>query len=285
MMSDTHADFIKRQRRYENKYKGKFRRHFNRINATAAQMYLESQGSVKAEDFPLYTEELENTLKSLYFECTLTAARMERRAEKSQGVKDVIEDIINILRPEGNEGYIVNVWRNLLNQYVTARILDRINEINATTVKRLAALIQRGLQSGEGPAYTARLIRDDIGYNKNRSLAVARTETTRSLNQGRYMAALTSPYVKEKKWISTNDARTRPSHRDLGRYGKWIPLQNDFFLTSNRGLEPALYPCDNRLSAENAVNCRCTLIYRTVRDQYGEPLKKEINAELLTKYK
>ena len=120
----------------------------------------------------------------------------------------------------------------------------------------------------------ARNIRKDRGYNRNRSLAIARTETVTAANQGRYMAALSSPYVQEKKWLPTSDSRTRRSHLEMIDT-PYIDMDLSFHIANADGiLEPALYPCAPTLSASNSINCRCQLVFRNKRDENGRLIRK-----------
>ncbi len=88
------------------------------------------------------------------------------------------------------------------------------------------------------------------------------------------MAALSSEYQKEKVWISARDSRTRDSHLFIGYKEEFIPLEDYFILQGRMGEERALYPCDSTLSAANSINCRCTLAFRTIRDEDGNPVRK-----------
>src|SRR5690606_25973572 len=120
----------------------------------------------------------------------------------------------------------------------------------------------------------ARNIRKDRGYNRNRSLAIARTETVTAANQGRYIAALSSPYVQEKKWLPTSDSRTRRSHIEM-LDTPYIDMDFSFHIANADGiLEPALYPCAPTLTASNSINCRCALVFRNKRDENGRLIRK-----------
>jgi len=149
--------------------------------------------------------------------------------------------------------------------------------VEQTTRDRIAVLIERGIANGDGASEVAKAIRNDRGYNRNRSLAIARTETVTAANQGKYLAAYTSPYEKEKRWLPTVDSRTRASHRAM-LDTPWIPLTQDFWLANAKGmLEPAQYPGANTLSASNVVSCRCSLSTRTKFDANGPVLKKSLH--------
>lgn len=63
------------------------------------------------------------------------------------------------------------------------------------------------------------------------------------------------PEVWLKKWLSAHDPRVRPTHV-LADSTPPIPLSQDFVV----GGEVCSYPHDARLSAKEAVNCRCVAI-------------------------
>lgn len=214
--------------------------------------------------------------KSLYMDITISEAEIAWGDEpKTKGRKDIIDDLANILI--GDVASPINIWRSLLNEFITVRIASRIREVEQTTRDRIAVLIERGIANGDGASEVAKSIREDRGYNRNRSLAIARTETVTAANQGKYLAAYTSPYEKEKRWLPTVDSRTRASHRAM-LDTPWIPLEDDFWLANAKGmLEPAQYPCANTMSASNIVNCRCSLSTRTKFDANGPVLKKSLH--------
>jgi hypothetical protein len=61
-----------------------------------------------------------------------------------------------------------------------------------------------------------------------------------------------------KRWIAVRDFRTRPSHRILHGVEK---APEEYF---DVGGEPALFPMDPALSAEESINCRCTCVNRVI---------------------
>lgn len=98
-----------------------------------------------------------------------------------------------------------------------------------------------------------------------RAETIARTETQRALNQAKQavweQTADTlgiDPDKVERVWIATNDARTRDSHIDMHRQTV-KGLDTPFEAPSG---EELLYPGDPSASAEETINCRCTVIVR-----------------------
>lgn len=146
-----------------------------------------------------------------------------------------------------------------INEFVTVDIANRITEVDNTTKKRIAHLIERGLRDGMGAKEVGKLIEKDTGFNRNRSIAIARTEMTTGANYGKFYAAKNSRFPKLKKWLPTEDDRTRLSHLEMD-FVPYIEMDDNFIVGEN--LEEALYPGDTNLSAGQLVNCRCTLIFK-----------------------
>ena len=262
-----HNAFLRRQNVYEKKYQRRFYSWLVKMSKNASSLV--SQGDYSPD---IDMSGVDRIYKDLYTDITLEEAKLTWEQEpKVKGQKDLIDDLASVLF--GVEGNPINIWRRLLNNFITVRISSRITRVQETTRQRISVLIERGIANGDGAEVVARSIRRDQGYNRNRSLAIARTETVTAANQGKYLAAYTSPYRKEKRWLPTKDARTRPSHLAM-LDTPWIPLEQNFWLANDDGmLEAALYPCANTMTASNIINCRCDLSTRTVFDN-GNPVMK-----------
>lgn len=61
----------------------------------------------------------------------------------------------------------------------------------------------------------------------------------------------------EKAWVFVSDERTREDHAAMDS-GDYIPLDEDFDV----GGEAMEYPGDPSGSAENVINCRCSVVRR-----------------------
>ena len=269
----SHKAFLRRQKIYENKYKKKFLAYLNAVNKSAADAYESGSGN-----YDIYNTRLEAIYKQLYSDVTIQEAEIQWHEFNDPSIKqqkDLIDALASIFTNTGSVP--INMWRSLLNDFITVRIAGRIKEVEQTTRKRIAYLIEKGIDEGLGARDVARTIRKDVDFNKNRSLAIARTETITSANQGKYLAASSSPYVKQKKWLPTMDKRTRATHRDM-IHVPYVDLTQEFYLQDMKtgALEPAQYPCDSRLSAGNTVNCRCIIIFQNKLDANGRPIKKTL---------
>lgn len=264
-----HKKFLERQKVYENKYSKKYYSWLKSVNYAAARSYENG-----FSNYDINSSRLERIYSQLYREVTINEASIQWKQFGIKKTKDIVDVLASILNTGEDEP--ISLWRSLLNQFITVRIAGRITEVEQTTRKRIAVLIERGQNEGLGAKEIAKLIRQDTGFNQNRSIAIARTETITSANQGKYMAAISSPFVKLKKWLPTKDEITRQSHLDF--YDRpFVEMEQLFFVANADGfLEEALYPCDSRLSASNVVNCRCIIVFKNKLDDNGLPIRKRI---------
>lgn len=268
-----HRQFERRQKIYESKYRGRFYKYLISVNKLIAKEIELNGFGVDVSRFIKY-EDLERIYKNLYNEVTINEADIlytDLEPQEQIKQKDLIDDLVGILAPESKP---ISLWKRLLNEFITVRIAGRITEVTDTTRRRISVLIEKGIEEGLGAREVARTIRQDTGYNKNRSLAIARTETITAANQGRYMAALSSKYVMLKKWLPKVDSRTRLSHADfIDR--PWVDMEQLFYVANADGvLEQAMYPCAYTLTASNVINCRCLVIFQIKTDENGRPIRK-----------
>ncbi len=267
-----HRNFLKRQKVYENKYKKQYYAYLQSVNNSAATAY--ANGSMT---YDIQHNKLESIYRKLYTDVTINEATIQWHQFDDPQVKqqkDLIDVFASVFAPNNND-VPITLWRSLLNEFLTVRIAGRIAEVEQTTRKRIASLIEKGIADGLGAREVAKSIRDDKQFNKNRSLTIARTETVTSANQGRYMSALSSPYVKKKAWLAFSDKRTRPTHYDMLNR-PFVDMDQLFFLQNLKtgALESARYPCDSTLSAGNSVNCRCCIVFVNKKDSNGKLIRK-----------
>ncbi len=118
-----------------------------------------------------------------------------------------------------------------------------------------------GIESGLGPDAVARSIRnmviDRMGeISLVRAERIARTEIVSSSNMGSLQGAMNSQATVKKKWLTSGLPGTRITHLDAESMPA-IDL-NQAFRVGNDNLQ---YPGDPSGSAEETINCRCTIIY------------------------
>lgn len=269
-----HEDFLRRQQRNEKRYSVLFYNHIQKTLVRSSKA-IQSFGAEYVQQNVselLDTPSLLRIFQRLYNDvCINEAIAMD---DYLGGVKNIFWDILEIFSPPAEKGGKIRIWREVVKNYTEVQVLSSINEINQTTVKRILGLIQQGIDEGMGPRDIGALIRRDVGYTRYRSVMIARTETITAANQGKMMAAHTNVNVLKKGWIPTIDNRTRSSHRKMENTS-FLPLDSVFMVDKRDGSqEGCQYPGDEALSGENRINCRCSLVFRPVRDGQGRVVRK-----------
>lgn len=168
-----------------------------------------------------------------------------------------------------------DVWRTLVNAYLSGIGGERIREINKFTkeyvLKRLRPILTEGVNQGLGIAQIGRSIVADIAeysgkFAKYRSERIARTEIVGTSNWAS-VTSVESSGVKDrllKKWLVTEDGRERETHQEMMDHPS-IPI-DDFFEVRNvkGGVDKMRFPGDSSGSAGNLINCRCTVVYERI---------------------
>lgn len=271
-LRQQHKEFIRRQAVYERRYKKLFYGWLQSVNNSAARAYIDGTS------YDIQHSKLESIYRKLYNDVTINEATIQWNQFYDPSIKqqkDLIDALVGVFASNNTNDVPINLWRSLLSDFLTVRIAGRIASVEQTTRERIAVLIERGIAEGLGAREVAKTIRDDKDFNRNRALTIARTETVTSANQGKYMSALSSPYVKMKKWLPFTDKRTRPTHLDfIDR--PFVEMDQMFYLQNMQtgALEEARYPCDSSLSAGNSVNCRCLVVFENKKDENGRLIRK-----------
>jgi len=114
----------------------------------------------------------------------------------------------------------------------------------------------------------ARLTKEFDSWKGVRADTIARTETARSYNFGKFTNASkfdeeNPEFVTIKTWVPTQDDRTRTNHKPGAIKGpngenRRSIFQDEFFKVGGKKM---MYPLDQRGGAANVVNCRCVLTF------------------------
>lgn len=122
------------------------------------------------------------------------------------------------------------------------------------------------------PSQTARLV-DDYGARllAQRATDIARTETLRAANLGAEQSmrqanddGMFGDFELRRFWLDTNDAKTRPDHREVPKLNPdGVALDEPFVYPGGRTIARPGDP--NAADASMVVNCRCTVVFRLVR--------------------
>ncbi|MFD8710395.1 phage portal protein [Streptomyces anulatus] len=141
---------------------------------------------------------------------------------------------------------------------VAGALDDRVDElagqVTATTEQVLRSqLLAHGVAEGESvPELRARIQAVFANLSDYRATMIARTETVGGYSAASHMAALDAGAVR-KTWVSTDDARTRRTHK--AAQGSTVPMNKRFALTESR------WPADPAAPANQSIQCRCALTF------------------------
>jgi len=127
--------------------------------------------------------------------------------------------------------------------------------VNSKNLKdAIRSEISRGISTGASYADIAKSIDRKVGSGLYNSMRIARTEGHRVAEEAKMDAMLKCKKLGAnvvKKWDSTLDGKTRPSHRALD--GQVRELDEPF----SNGLQ---FPSDPNGIAKEVINCRCTML-------------------------
>ncbi|MEV6081120.1 phage portal protein [Streptomyces sp. NPDC052069] len=141
---------------------------------------------------------------------------------------------------------------------VAGALADRVDElagqVTATTEQVLRSqLLAHGVAEGESvPELRARIQQVFANLSDYRATMIARTETVGGYSAASHMAALDAGATR-KTWLSTDDTRTRRTHR-LAE-GNTVAMNKRFALTESR------WPADPAAPANQSIQCRCALTF------------------------
>lgn len=115
--------------------------------------------------------------------------------------------------------------------------------------------IVEGVRKGESIPEISERVRNVTGVSDSRALVIARTEVHAAHEAGSFAQASSLDPNGTKTWLSTNDDRTRPTHRIADN--QEVPMSEPFDV----GGEPLRYPGDVFGAPQETINCRCTALY------------------------
>lgn len=202
---------------------------------------------------------------------------MQRGMEQGRNPRSVALDIVGRIDPQTGErvGGVIGLSKNQEAWVQSAR--TKLKQLDATYLslelrdKRFDSTVQKAIDSGKPlPADTIEklIIRYKVNALRARAENIARTETTRALNQAEFesvkqvvASGSVANEAARKEWDSSGDSRVRSSHRAMD--GQRVGLDEPFVSPSGERL---MYPGDTSLGAttKEVASCRCRL--KTVVD-------------------
>lgn len=161
-------------------------------------------------------------------------------------------------------------FERFVRKYILLHGGIRISQISQTTRRIIRKIIEDAQIEGLGVFATATKIIESTkpSFTRKRALLIARTETHQASSFANQVMAESFNLPMQKRWISTNDNRTRQHHRNMN--GVTVGLEDDF-IVSYKGVEYRMkHAGDPRGGPANIINCRCVILYLEPEDQIVE---------------
>ena len=152
----------------------------------------------------------------------------------------------------------------LVENYFNSRQLV-LTGITAKLSARISRLIEQGRADNLTLPEIAKLVSSKfLPISRSRASLIARTETHNAssfANHSYHRKLKDDTGIKMmKKWVATNDARTRSFHASAN--GQIVDMDEDFIVNGM----PMGYAGDPRGGVANVINCRCVIVYADERD-------------------
>lgn len=180
---------------------------------------------------PLY-EEVRAARIAIFERTARAVLAATRRGKASEG---------EILDPDG-------VYRRRL---LSGELFENLRTVGVTLAERVKRILTEG-QLAERPISELQAAIEELIDDPVTAERIAQTETTSAANLGN-LAGYEAAGVEKKAWLTVGLDDVRPTHAEQEQQAP-VPLDQDFAIVGGA------YPGDPRLSAAEAVNCRCTTV-------------------------
>lgn len=154
-------------------------------------------------------------------------------------------------------------FERMIEQYFRSRVPYFANMSNVLS-KAILRKIQQGRADDLNLSQIQRQIDSLTSIGRSRAALIARTETHNAAsfaNHSYHQSLSQDNGIKlQKRWVSTNDARTRSAHALAN--GQTVEMEDDFVVDGM----PMEFAGDPKGGAKNVINCRCIIIYADPED-------------------
>ena len=211
---------------------------------------------------------IEKSLKELHITAGLNGAKLTVK-ELKRAMKGQTDDEAR--------------WTFVINAYLEKYGLTQLSvEITNTLREQIKRQLIKANEQGWGIEKTVNSL-NRAAFPRWMATRIVRTETNKAANTGAMVAATDTGIPMDKKWVSTQDNRTRRIPRDqydhLDMNGRMVGMTERFVVPSTKSVDAMLYPGDPDASVGNIVNCRCRVVFVPHRDREREPVIGHPNPE------
>lgn len=263
---------------YEKELQKNYQASLKKIRAELAELYAKSSGNyadaVKYNRLSSLEKQIAQEIKALTGKTTKTIADSMSGTFEEARLREmfVIEKDIKATADFTmmNKSQIKEAVKN---PYDRIGFVQRNKDNADVLVRQIREEITQGLIQGKSFQDTARSLKNRMEIGGGKALTIVRTETKKArgiAKQSTQEEALEMGVKIKKQWLGTIDDKTRDSHASID--GTTIDLDEQFDVDG----EMMDHPGDPAGSAENVINCRCTIL--SVIEGY-EPTSRRIKGE------
>jgi len=170
---------------------------------------------------------------------------------------DEVEKALTEILMDAPDYFGVEIDETLYDPKVKAALKtfkNRMRWVSKTTYKRLQEKLGEVLASGGGWKEMVDAVNEVVGELETwRAERIARTEATGAANLA-FHEIITIEGFRYKQWLTAEDARVRPTHREA--HGQIVEIHQPFFV----GGYYLRFPADPMGPPHEVINCRCTVI-------------------------
>jgi hypothetical protein len=185
--------------------------------------------------------------------------RMVGRRFSRDGFRAVRSESSLSLKQDEDE--VVDRWFDEVERFLQQEGGQDIRRITETTREDIVDILTEARRDGAGIEEMAQILDEEIdAVNQRRGRVIARTETITASNKASQFGAKQTGLTLEKRWVDSDDARVRRSHREVD--GQQVPIDDPYVWTSpESGRVQAAFPGDPSLPAAERIQCRCVEIH------------------------
>lgn len=148
----------------------------------------------------------------------------------------------------------------------------KVRSLTETMTNKVLKIIKDASNEGLTQAQMAKLVQETVNkpnFYRYNAMRIARTESLFAMNSAKVTSFENNSFVVDKIWIQGGSRHPRADHSimDGTKVG-----ESEYFTLPNG--ERALYPGDKSLSAEQVINCSCTIAYAPKRNAEGDLIYK-----------
>jgi len=183
----------------------------------------------------------------------------DNQLEIKLAVSEFLPFLTEVLKESGEDALrlVGSTPKFVLSDTIASWLEDKVEffskSITDTTLDGLRNQFAESLSAGENRQDLIKRVQDTYGgISKNRATTIARTEIQGASQKGAF-EGYKQAGMRIKIWVATLDGHTRDAH--AGADGQEVPIDMPF----NVGGEKLMYPGDPNGSAENVINCRCSV--------------------------